>query len=117
MRKGASAARTDVVPSFLNGRQLRDYQRESLKWMMANFRVQKNCILGDEMVRPQACMTFTPCLVFMHMAIERALYTSCSEDAVKWGAFGVWIKCMFSQANIVLLMRMCMPRAHCLMLT
>ncbi|BDA49984.1 Chromodomain-helicase-DNA-binding protein 6 [Coccomyxa sp. Obi] len=49
LRKGASAARTDVVPSFLNGRKLRDYQRDSLKWMMANFRIQKNCILGDEM--------------------------------------------------------------------
>lgn len=50
LKKGASTARTDLVPSFLNGRKLRDYQRDSLKWMMANFRIQKNCILGDEMV-------------------------------------------------------------------
>ncbi len=55
---------------------------------------------------------FHPCLVFMHMSIERALYTSCSEDAVEWGAFGVWIKCIFSQANIVLLPRMYMPSAR-----
>jgi hypothetical protein len=57
MRKGAATARADVVPTFLNGRKLRDYQRESLKWMMANFRHQKNCILGDEMVRKfPACL-------------------------------------------------------------
>ena len=65
MRKGALGARTDVVPAFLNGRQLRDYQRESLQWMMANFRIQKNCILGDEMVRGlclPACFPHIPSL-------------------------------------------------------
>ena len=43
--------REDAVPAFLNGRALRDYQVESLKWMMGNFRRGHNCILGDEMVR------------------------------------------------------------------
>lgn len=43
--------REDAVPAFLNGRLLRDYQTESLKWMMGNFRRKRNCILGDEMVR------------------------------------------------------------------
>lgn len=45
-----------AVPVFQNGRQLRDYQKESLKWMAKHrYRVTKgesdptNCILGDEM--------------------------------------------------------------------
>lgn len=42
----ASAA--PAVPEFQNGRQLRDYQKESLKWMAANCNAQLNCILGDE---------------------------------------------------------------------
>ena len=42
---------SDAVPDFLNGRKLRDYQIESLHWMIDNFRHKKNCILGDEMVR------------------------------------------------------------------
>lgn len=42
--------KVDAVPSFLNGRKLRDYQILSLQWMMQNFRAKKNCILGDEMV-------------------------------------------------------------------
>ena len=37
------------VPSFCNGRMLRDYQLESLKWMVQNWYTGKNCILGDEM--------------------------------------------------------------------
>lgn len=41
----------DAVPDFLNGRKLRDYQIESLRWMVDNLRHKKNCILGDEMVR------------------------------------------------------------------
>ena len=43
----------DAVPDFLNGRTLRDYQVESLKWHVNNLRAGRNCILGDEMVRPR----------------------------------------------------------------
>lgn len=42
---------TDAVPEFLNDRVLRDYQIISLHWMMDNFRNNRSCILGDEMVR------------------------------------------------------------------
>lgn len=37
-----------AVPDFCNGRQLRDYQRVSLDWMVSNWAVRRNCILGDE---------------------------------------------------------------------
>lgn len=37
------------VPKFCNGRTLRDYQLESLKWLVQNWYGGKNCILGDEM--------------------------------------------------------------------
>ncbi|CAK0786707.1 hypothetical protein CVIRNUC_009921 [Coccomyxa viridis] len=37
------------VPSFLNGRALRDYQVDSLHWMISNLRQKRSCILGDEM--------------------------------------------------------------------
>ena len=37
------------IPSFCNGRELRDYQKESLKWMVSNWASGRNCILGDEM--------------------------------------------------------------------
>jgi len=37
------------VPAFHNGRELRSYQLESLKWMVKNWYSSKNCILGDEM--------------------------------------------------------------------
>ena len=40
----------DSLPDFLNGRVLRDYQTVSLRWMMENFRDNRSCILGDEMV-------------------------------------------------------------------
>lgn len=45
------------LPSFLNGRRLRDYQEVSLHWMLGNYRGEagagggwepRNCILGDE---------------------------------------------------------------------
>jgi len=42
----------DAVPTFLNSRQLRDYQQLSLKWMVSNRYASPaplNCILGDEM--------------------------------------------------------------------
>ena len=38
-----------AVPAFCNGRELRDYQKHSLKWMSNNWYNGKNCILGDEM--------------------------------------------------------------------
>ena len=46
-----SVARTpvDKMPVFLGGRELRSYQQESLRWMMANRYAGRNCILGDEM--------------------------------------------------------------------
>jgi SNF2 family DNA or RNA helicase len=54
-RKGGPMASSqhlsDAVPDFLNGRKLRDYQIESLHWMIQNLRRKINCILGDEMVR------------------------------------------------------------------
>lgn len=37
------------MPNFNNGRSLRPYQVESLKWMAQNWYSSKNCILGDEM--------------------------------------------------------------------
>ena len=40
------------VPSFLNGRALRNYQVDSLHWMISNLRQKRSCILGDEMVSP-----------------------------------------------------------------
>lgn len=61
-RKRLADAREDAVPAFLNGRALRDYQRESLKWMVGNMRRGQNCILGDEMVRaaPALAVPGTP---------------------------------------------------------
>jgi len=50
-RKKGPLPSLDAVPKFLNGRTLRDYQLESLKWHVNNMRAQRNCILGDEMVR------------------------------------------------------------------
>ena len=46
-----SATRTppETMPAFLGARELRSYQRESLRWMMANRYAGRNCILGDEM--------------------------------------------------------------------
>jgi SNF2 family DNA or RNA helicase len=60
-RRGAlGSAREDAVPSFLNGRQLRAYQLDSLRWMVANMRAGRNCILGDEMARhPSSSAPFT----------------------------------------------------------
>ena len=51
------------LPSFCNGRALRDYQKESLKWMAKNWYDGKNCILGDEMglgktAQSIACLEF-----------------------------------------------------------
>lgn len=37
-----------AVPEFCNGRQLRDYQKVSLQWMVSNWNAGTNCILGDE---------------------------------------------------------------------
>ncbi len=51
------------LPKFCNGRELRDYQQESLKWMAKNWYAGKNCILGDEMglgktAQSIACLEF-----------------------------------------------------------
>jgi hypothetical protein len=48
--------KSKVLPSFNNGRKLRDYQETSLHWMINNYRGDcakgvwepRNCILGDE---------------------------------------------------------------------
>ena len=37
-----------AVPTFCNGRTLRDYQLASLQWNISNWWTQTNCILGDE---------------------------------------------------------------------
>lgn len=37
-----------AVPTFCNGRALRDYQKVSLEWMANNCEQRINCILGDE---------------------------------------------------------------------
>jgi SNF2 family DNA or RNA helicase len=37
------------VPDFQNGRELRDYQVESFKWMVQHALTNSSCILGDEM--------------------------------------------------------------------
>lgn len=42
------------MPTFFNGRSLRDYQLASLQWMVANWSEGRNCILGDE-VRVGCC--------------------------------------------------------------
>ena len=52
-----------ALPKFCNGRELRDYQQESLKWMAKNWYDGKNCILGDEMglgktAQSIACLEF-----------------------------------------------------------
>ena len=39
------------MPDFCNSRQLRDYQQESLAWMVSNWWNEVNCILGDEVGR------------------------------------------------------------------
>lgn len=39
----------ETMPKFLGGRELRSYQQESLRWMMANRYAGRNCVLGDEM--------------------------------------------------------------------
>lgn len=51
-RHAGAPAPLAAVPTFLNGRELRDYQLESLRWHVNNLRASRNCILGDEMVRP-----------------------------------------------------------------
>ncbi|KXZ48712.1 hypothetical protein GPECTOR_26g615 [Gonium pectorale] len=38
-----------ALPSFCNGRNLRDYQQVSVRWMVNNYVQRRNCILGDEM--------------------------------------------------------------------
>lgn len=37
------------VPTFKNGRTLRDYQLTSFKWMVQHVLKGQNCMLGDEM--------------------------------------------------------------------
>ncbi|KAJ9516015.1 hypothetical protein QJQ45_024466, partial [Haematococcus lacustris] len=37
------------LPSFCNGRKLRSYQEEAVRWMVSNYVAGRNCILGDEM--------------------------------------------------------------------
>ena len=49
------------VPSFLNGRALRDYQVDSLHWMISNLRQKRSCILGDEMVSPTSPSPMSSC--------------------------------------------------------
>ena len=41
--------RGEGVPTFLNGRKLRDYQLTSFKWMVQHVLKRQNCMLGDEM--------------------------------------------------------------------
>ncbi|MEW5309106.1 MAG: hypothetical protein WDW38_001015 [Sanguina aurantia] len=43
------AHETFPMPTFLNGRALRDYQESSVRWMVGNFCSRRCCILGDEM--------------------------------------------------------------------
>lgn len=38
-----------ALPDFCNGRCLRDYQKDSLRWMSTHWYNGQNCILGDEM--------------------------------------------------------------------
>lgn len=47
--QNSDAINLSAVPTFENGRKLRDYQVESLKWMSKNWYTGRNCILGDEM--------------------------------------------------------------------
>jgi SNF2 family DNA or RNA helicase len=47
--QNSDAINLSAVPQFENGRKLRDYQVESLKWMSKNWYTGRNCILGDEM--------------------------------------------------------------------
>eukprot|EP00854_Cymbomonas_tetramitiformis_P006879 gene6879-8213_t len=43
------AAKDTSVPSFNNGRSLREYQEASFSWMVSNFRQGISCVLADEM--------------------------------------------------------------------
>jgi hypothetical protein len=47
-RKRPTQEEQAIIPDFGSGRQLRDYQQESLRWMVGNWMQGKNCILGDE---------------------------------------------------------------------
>ena len=60
------------VPSFLNGRVLRDYQVDSLHWMISNLRQKRSCILGDEMVSPP----LTHAILHTCMTIEALVCTA-----------------------------------------
>lgn len=39
----------DIIPSFCNGRELRDYQKEGVLFLLQNARENRNSLLGDEM--------------------------------------------------------------------
>lgn len=49
VRETETSIDTSLLPEFCNGRQLRDYQKDSLQWMVKNWAAGRNCILGDEM--------------------------------------------------------------------
>ena len=53
------SARRAAVPTFCNGRQLRDYQLKSLEWNVINWWTARNCILGDEASR-QRSLSYIP---------------------------------------------------------
>lgn len=39
---------TYIMPTFENGRELKNYQVESVRWMAGHFLKRRSCILGDE---------------------------------------------------------------------
>lgn len=48
-----SSCGKDIMPSFCNGRELRDYQKEGVLFLLQNARENRNSLLGDEMGRAE----------------------------------------------------------------
>ena len=61
------------MPDFLNGRQLRDYQRHSLEWNICNWAAGRNCILGDEV---------RPCAILCQLSSDRVVHRASASLAV-----------------------------------
>lgn len=55
------------VPIFKNHRQLKDFQVESLNWLVSNWHDNRNCILADEMGLGKTVQT----IAFLHHLKER----------------------------------------------
>eukprot|EP00884_Botryococcus_braunii_P005939 jgi/Botrbrau1/15346/Bobra.0289s0003.2 len=68
--RNAKLPKKGAIPIFQNERKLRDYQVESLTWIMENMRAGKNCILGDEMGLGKTAQSIAV-LEFQHQLLHR----------------------------------------------